>query len=85
MLHLLTAIGGAPHLSRPNFPQPAKYYPPDFEPARRPAVCPTRADDDRRDLSEARPCAGATYRLRTESSAAGRQDEGLEVAQGAAA
>src|ERR671911_1132057 len=25
--NLLTAIGGAPHFSRPNFPQPAKYYP----------------------------------------------------------
>jgi Ferritin-like len=29
--NLLTAIGGAPHFSRPNFPQPAKYYPPGFE------------------------------------------------------
>jgi hypothetical protein len=25
--NLLTAIGGAPHFQRPNFPQPAKYYP----------------------------------------------------------
>jgi nitrite reductase/ring-hydroxylating ferredoxin subunit len=25
--NLLTAVGGAPHFSRPNFPQPAKYYP----------------------------------------------------------
>ena len=32
--NLLTAIGGAPHFSRPNFPQPAKYYPPGFELAR---------------------------------------------------
>jgi nitrite reductase/ring-hydroxylating ferredoxin subunit len=29
--NLLTALGGAPHFSRPNFPQPAKYYPPGFE------------------------------------------------------
>ena len=29
--NLLTAIGGSPHFSRPNFPQPAKYYPPGFE------------------------------------------------------
>src|ERR687897_1325437 len=29
--NLLTAMGGAPHFSRPNFPQPAKYYPPGFE------------------------------------------------------
>jgi hypothetical protein len=29
--NLLTAIGGAPHFSRPNFPQPAKYYLPGFE------------------------------------------------------
>jgi nitrite reductase/ring-hydroxylating ferredoxin subunit len=29
--NLLTAIGGAPHFSRPNFPQPTKYYPPGFE------------------------------------------------------
>src|ERR671917_43452 len=29
--NLLTAIGGAPHFSRPNFPQPARYYPPGFE------------------------------------------------------
>ena len=29
--NLLTAIGGAPHFGRPNFPQPAKYYPPGFE------------------------------------------------------
>jgi nitrite reductase/ring-hydroxylating ferredoxin subunit len=29
--NLLTAIGSAPHFSRPNFPQPAKYYPPGFE------------------------------------------------------
>ena len=29
--NLLTAIGGAPRFSRPNFPQPAKYYPPGFE------------------------------------------------------
>jgi Ferritin-like len=29
--NLLTAIGGVPHFSRPNFPQPAKYYPPGFE------------------------------------------------------
>ena len=29
--NLLTAIGGAPHFDRPNFPQPAKYYPPGFE------------------------------------------------------
>jgi hypothetical protein len=25
--NLLSAIGGAPHLSRPNFPQPATHYP----------------------------------------------------------
>jgi hypothetical protein len=25
--NLLTAIGGSPHFRRPNFPQPAKYYP----------------------------------------------------------
>ena len=25
--NLLTAIGGAPHFDRPNFPQPAKYFP----------------------------------------------------------
>ena len=25
--NLLTAIGGAPHLSRPNFPHPATHYP----------------------------------------------------------
>ena len=29
--NLLTAIGGAPHFRRPNFPHPAKYYPPGFE------------------------------------------------------
>src|SRR5918992_4985297 len=29
--NLLTAIGGAPHLSRPNFPQPIEYYPPGFQ------------------------------------------------------
>jgi hypothetical protein len=29
--NLLTAIGGAPHFSRPNFPQSAKYYPPGFD------------------------------------------------------
>jgi nitrite reductase/ring-hydroxylating ferredoxin subunit len=29
--NLLTAIGGAPHFDRPNFPQPAKYYPPGFQ------------------------------------------------------
>jgi rubrerythrin len=29
--NLLTAIGAAPHFDRPNFPQPAKYYPPGFE------------------------------------------------------
>jgi nitrite reductase/ring-hydroxylating ferredoxin subunit len=29
--NLLTAIGAAPHFSRPNFPQPATYYPPGFE------------------------------------------------------
>jgi len=29
--NLLTSLGGAPHFSRPNFPQPAKYYPPEFE------------------------------------------------------
>src|SRR5918992_4419573 len=29
--NLLTAIGGAPHFSRPNFPQPIEYYPPGFE------------------------------------------------------
>jgi nitrite reductase/ring-hydroxylating ferredoxin subunit len=34
--NLLTAIGGAPHFDRPNFPQPAKYYPPGFELALRP-------------------------------------------------
>ena len=25
--NLLTAIGGAPHMTRPNFPQPARYFP----------------------------------------------------------
>ena len=29
--NLLTALGAAPHFNRPNFPQPAKYYPPGFE------------------------------------------------------
>ena len=29
--NLLTAIGGAPHLRRPNFPQRAAYYPPAFQ------------------------------------------------------
>jgi nitrite reductase/ring-hydroxylating ferredoxin subunit len=29
--NLLTAIGGAPHFDRPNFPQAAKYYPPGFQ------------------------------------------------------
>jgi nitrite reductase/ring-hydroxylating ferredoxin subunit len=29
--NLLTAIGGAPHFVRPNFPQPLKYYPPGFQ------------------------------------------------------
>ena len=29
--NLLTAIGGAPHFDRPNFPQPVKYYPPGFQ------------------------------------------------------
>jgi hypothetical protein len=29
--NLLTAIGSAPHFSRPNFPQPAKYYPPGIQ------------------------------------------------------
>ncbi len=29
--NLLTAIGGAPHFSRPNFPQPIEYYPPGFQ------------------------------------------------------
>ena len=29
--NLLTAIGGAPNFNRPNFPQPAKYYPPGFQ------------------------------------------------------
>src|SRR5215212_6978069 len=29
--NLLTAIGGAPHFDRPNFPQPLKYYPPGFQ------------------------------------------------------
>jgi hypothetical protein len=28
--NLLTAIGGAPHFERPNFPQPAGYYSPDI-------------------------------------------------------
>jgi nitrite reductase/ring-hydroxylating ferredoxin subunit len=29
--NLLTAIGGAPHFDRPNFPQPVTYYPPGFQ------------------------------------------------------
>ena len=29
--NLLTAIGGAPHFARPNFPQPLNYYPPGFQ------------------------------------------------------
>ena len=29
--NLLTAIGSAPHFGRPNFPQPAKYYPPGIQ------------------------------------------------------
>ncbi|WP_165065758.1 ferritin-like domain-containing protein [Paludisphaera rhizosphaerae] len=28
--NLLSAIGGAPHFQRPNFPQPPKFYPPDI-------------------------------------------------------
>lgn len=28
--NLLLAVGGAPHLARPNFPQPAGHYPPDL-------------------------------------------------------
>src|SRR5215210_7670831 len=27
--NLLTAVGGAPHFYRPNFPQLSRYYPPD--------------------------------------------------------
>jgi hypothetical protein len=28
--NLLAAVGGAPHFRRPNFPQPARYYPPNI-------------------------------------------------------
>ncbi|HLF72073.1 MAG TPA: ferritin-like domain-containing protein [Dehalococcoidia bacterium] len=33
---LVVAIGGAPHLDRPNFPQPTSYYLPDYDLALRP-------------------------------------------------
>lgn len=29
--NILIAVGGAPHIRRPNFPQPARYYPPGIE------------------------------------------------------
>lgn len=49
--NLLTALGAAPHLRRPNFPQRSKYYPPPDGPASawsttcrpgRSATCSTR-------------------------------------------